>query len=149
MLSPIHALDEVYHACARNEPMPKDLRDWVASSLARFLEHGCENLNEAFGIRQEHGGIPWWRERAIRARDEALRDLSATHFSHLSLSARAEKIHAIAMRYAGTTWPRDCDRIDMPARYVGKPTRFMWLAFRSGAKMPVTKRHLRTLLANN
>lgn len=149
MHSPIHALDEVCRACARNEPMPEDLRDWLATSLSRFLEHGCENLNEAFGIRQEHGGIPWWRERAIRARDEALRDLSKTHFGHLSLSTRAEEIHAMATRYAGTTWPRDREQADMPARYAGTPMRFIWLSFKSGAKMPITRRHLRSLLADS
>ena len=128
--------------------MPEDLRDWLATSLAKFLEHGCENLNEAFGIRQEHGGIPWWRERAIRTRDQALRDLSRSQFSHLGLSARAEEIHAMATRYASTTWPRDSQRRDMPDRYAGTPMRFIWRAFRSGAKMPVSRRHLRSLLAD-
>jgi len=149
MLSPSHALDQVCRACARKEPMPEDLRDWMAESLARFLEHGCENLNEAFGIRQGHGGIPWWRERAIRARDEALRDLAMVHFGHVSLSARAQEIEAMAKRYAGTNWPRDRENDVMPARYVGTPMQLIWRAFKSGAKMPVSKRHLRNLLSEN
>ena len=148
MLSPIHALDEVCRACARNEPMPEDLRDWLAASLARFLEHGCENLNEAFGIRQGHGGIPWWRERAIRTRDEALRDLSAARLGHLSLSVRAQEVHALATRYACTSWPRDRDRDEMPERYAGTAMEYIWRAFKSGAKMPVSRRHLRNLLTD-
>lgn len=149
MHSPIHALDEVCRVCASNEPMPEDLRDWLATSLSRFLEHGCENLNEAFGIQQGHGGIPWWRERAIRTRDEALRGISKTYLGELSVSARAEEIHAMATRYASTNWARDSRGDDMPARYAGTPMRYIWRAFKSGAKMPVTRRHLRNLLAEN
>jgi hypothetical protein len=148
MRNPIQALDEVCRVCAGGEPMPEELRDWLAQSLERFLENGCKTLNEAFGIRQDHGGIPWWRERAIRVRDEALRDLARAHFPEGSVSQRARQIARLSERYAGTNWPRDRELEDMPVRYAGQPLHHLWLAFRSGAKMPVSQRHLRTLLAD-
>lgn len=147
MLHAIQALDEICDACTQDRPLPAHLRQWVAQSISKFLEHDCENLNEAFGIHQGHGGIPWWREKAIRTRDEAIRELARAHLSSATTSRRAREIHCLAQRYAGTSWPRDRLRNEMPAAYADTAKQYLWLAFKSGAKMPVSDRHLRSVLA--
>lgn len=43
-------------------------------------------------------------------------------------------------------WPMDRMLDRMPERYAGTPKEQLWRAFRSGAKMPVSERRLRTLL---
>lgn len=146
-MSPIVALDRLVQAFERNQPLPEDLRAWAAGSITRFLEHDCDTLNEAFGICQGHGGIPWWRERAIRTRDEAIRELAARHLSCDKPSAMAREVQKLTERYAGTAWPRDRQRDEMPAKYHGTPKQYLWIAFKSGAKMPLSDRHLRNLLA--
>lgn len=147
MLDTIQALDEVCQACVHNKPLPDHLRQWMAGSIARFLDHDCDDLDDAFGIRQEHGGIPWWREKAIRARDHALRELARLHLGSETTSVQAREIHAMMQRYAGTSWVRDIQCDTMPARYAGTPREYLWIAFKSGAKTPVSDRHLRNLLA--
>lgn len=148
MRNPIQALDQLHKVCEDGEPIPEDLRNWLAQSLEVFLENNCKSLNEAFGLQQEHGGIPWWRERAIRLRDQALRDMARVHFPEGTVSSRAKEIANQSERYAAINWPRDRDVKDMPSRYTDRPLHYIWLAFKSGAKMPVSQRHLRTLLAD-
>ena len=147
MRNPIQALDQLHKLCAENQPIPNDLRCWLAQSLEGFLENNFKTLNEAFGIIQDHGGIPWWRERAIRLRDEALREMARIHFPEGSVTTRAKAIAQQSERYATTNWPRDRQNEEMPSRYVEAPLHYIWLAFKSGAKMPVSQRHLRTLLS--
>lgn len=148
MRNPIQALDQLHKICTENQPIPDELRYWLAQSLEGFLEHDFKTLNEAFGIIQDHGGIPWWRERAIRLRDEALREMAKIHFPEGTVTARAKAIALQAERYATSNWPRDQRLEDMPSRYAERPLNYIWLAFKSGAKMPVSQRHLRTLLAD-
>jgi hypothetical protein len=147
MIDTIQALDEVCRACVQNKPIPDHLRQWIAGSITRFLDHDCSDLDDAFGLRQEHGGIPWWREKAIRTRDRALRELARTHLASDTTSVQARKIHALMLRYAGTAWNRDRNCDSMPAHYAGTPKEYLWIAFKSGAKTPVSDRHLRNLLA--
>lgn len=146
MLANVEALFAVHACCNSDRPLPAELRRWVATSLGRYLEHDCDNLNEAFGLIQGHGGVPWWRERAIRERDAALRELARTHFGALSVYGRAKLVAGLSERYAATCWPRDRMLDRMPERYAGTPKEQLWRAFRSGAKMPVSERRLRTLL---
>ncbi len=147
MLGNIETLHVIQSRCADNLPLSAELRDWLAASLGRYLEHDCDNLNEAFGVVQGHGGVPWWRERAIRERDAALRALSRGHYSTISVYSRAKAIAAISERYQTTCWPRDRLLDEMPARYRGTCKEYLWRAFRSEAKMPVSERRLRTLLS--
>lgn len=147
MRNPIQALNQLLKACAENQPIPDELRCWLARSLEGFLQNDCKTLNEAFGICQDHGGIPWWKERAIRLRDEALREMARIHFPEGTVTTRAKAIAQQSERYATTNWPRDRVLDDMPSGYADRPLHYIWLAFKSGAKMPVSQRHLRTLLA--
>ena len=148
MLGNIQALEAIHSRCTDDLPLTPDLRDWLADAIGRYLEHSCDSLNEAFGLIQGHGGVPWWRERAIRERDAALRDLAGDHFSDLSVYARAKAVAEISERYQTTCWPRDRELDRMPARYNGTVKQQLWRAFQSGAKMPVSERRLRTLLAD-
>ena len=145
MISSIETLSVIRSRCAENQPLTPDLCDWLAQSIDRYLQHHCD-LNEAFGLVQGRGGVPWWRERAIRERDAALRALSNTHFSGTLCHGRARSIHRLSERYATTSWPRDREVAAMPERYRGTPKENLWRAFRSSAKMPVSERRLRTIL---
>jgi hypothetical protein len=129
-------------------PLPRDLQNWLAESLGRYLGHDCDNLNEAFGVVQGHGGVPWWREREIRERDAALRALAHAHMGGLSVYARAKAVAEISERYETTCWPRDRRLDAMPGRYRGTAKEHLWRAFMSGAKMSVSERRLRTLLGD-
>jgi hypothetical protein len=148
MLANVEALFAVRACCKNDRPLPAELRRWLAYSLGRYLEHDCDNLNEAFGVIQGHGGVPWWRERAIRERDAALRELARRHFGARSVYGRAKLVVRLSERYAATCWPRDQMLERMPERYAGTPKEQLWRAFRSGAKMPVSERRLRTLLGD-
>ena len=147
MLGNIETLHAIHTRCAEGLPLTPDLRSWLANSLDRYLGHTCDNLNEAFGVIQGHGGVPWWRERAIRERDAALRALSRGHYGEISVYSRAKAIAAISRRYQTTCWPRDRQLDEMPRRYRGTRKELLWRAFRSEAKMPVSERRLRTLLS--
>lgn len=146
MLGNIETLNAIRERCAADRPLTPDMREWLVRSLDRYLDHECVNLNEAFGVVHGHGGVPWWRERAMRRRDAALRRLSERHFSDLTIYRRAKEISDLSIRYMTTNWPRDRLLDEMPERYRGNPEELLWAAFRSHAKMPVSERRLRTLL---
>jgi len=148
MIGNIETLDAIRSHCVRGAPLPIELRGWLAEALRRYLEQDCENLNEAFGIIQARGGVPWRRERAIRARDTALRELYRRFLGDASIGERARLVAQLSRRYAMTCWPRDCARKAMPDQYRGTPKEYLWRAFKSRAKMPVTERHLRSVLGD-
>jgi len=148
MLENIESLHAIHTRCAGDLPLTPDLRSWLATSLGRYLGHDCDNLNEAFGVTQGHGGVPWWRERALRERDAALRALSHRHYGDISVYGSAKAIAAISARYQSTCWSRDRLLDGMPEHYRGTRKEYLWWAFRSEAKMPVSERRLRTLLSD-
>ena len=148
MLASIESLHTIHECCVSNRPLSPDLREWLASSLGRYLEHDCDSLNEAFGLVHMHGGVPWWRERGIRIRDTALRKLAREFYSDQTAYGRAKAVFALSQRYCTTSWSRDRHLDEMPARYRDTPKEYLWRAFRSEAKMPLSERRLRTLLAN-
>jgi hypothetical protein len=37
----------------------------------------------------------------------------------------------------------------MPAEYPGSPAEFLWIAFKSGAPMPLGERHMRSILVSH
>ena len=148
MLGNIETLHAIHSRCAGDLPLTPDLRNWLASSLDRYLKHDCDNLNEAFGVIQGHGGVPWWRERAIRQRDASLRMLAREYFGDIAVYGRAKAISVISQRYQTTCWPRDRQLDEMPERYRGTAKEHLWNAFGSEAKMPVSERRLRTLLSD-
>jgi hypothetical protein len=146
MLASINNMRAVTKLCQAKEPLPEMLASWLANSLESFLEQRAESLNDAFGLRNARGGVPWRMEAKMRARDAALRRLAAQHFGELPPSARAARIHQLSVRYAASSWRFDRTHDRMPAGYEGTPHEWLWGAFKSGAAMPLGVRQLRTIL---
>ena len=146
MVSAIQQLREVAMLCAAGQPLRSDLSRWLAESLDRFLSHRATTVEQALGILSARGGIPWWREEAIRQRGALLRQLAVCHFSELSVTRKSKEICRLAHRYATSAWRFDRDRDEMPGRYVGTPLELLFKAFRLSAPMPISERHLRTIL---
>jgi hypothetical protein len=148
MLQSINNMRTLAELCRAGEPLPGTLASWLASSLQSFLDQRSSSLNDAFGVRNARGGIPWRMEASIRVRDAALRSLSKAQLTELSISARAERIHQASVRYAASSWRFDREREEMPSTYRGTPQQFLWEAFKSGATMPLCPRQLRTILVS-
>lgn len=148
MLSSIRNLRQITRLCHAGEPLDQELSRWLADSLQDFLDHRCRSIDDALGLRFAQGGVPWWREEAIRERDTALRELVARKFAALNTSARAREVFTLSVRYAGSAWRHDREREAMPHHYAGTAHEFLWRAFRSGALMPLGERQLRTILAD-
>ena len=146
MLAVIDNMRAVAKLCRAKQPLPESLASWLAASLQAFLDQQSESLNDAFGLRNARGGVPWRTEAKMRARDSALRELAATHLAHLALSAQATRVHQLSMRYAASSWRFDRMREDMPNGYEGTLHEWLWRAFKSGASMPLGVRQLRTIL---
>jgi hypothetical protein len=146
MLENIHNMRTLAELCRTGEPLPDPLACWLADSLQSFLDQRSPSLNDAFGIRNGRGGIPWRREASIRERDAALRALAQTHLGGLCVSAQAARVHKLSLRYGASAWRFDRDREEMPPNYRGTPQQFLWLAFKSGAAMPLCARQLRSIL---
>ncbi len=147
MFARIETLRDITRRCLAGEPLTAEESRWLGASLASFLEHRCHSVDDALGLRFPQGGVPWWREEAIRKRDAALRELAACFYGELSTSAKAKRIHMLMGRYAASTWRYDRDREAMPPRYGGAPHAYLWRAFKSGAAMPIGERQLRNILA--
>jgi hypothetical protein len=143
MQATIDALRTITRKCLNNND---DQLRWLGRSLEDFLAHRCRSVDEALGLRFPRGGIPWWREDAIRKRDAALRELAAKHCRGSSVSALARGVRALSVRYAASAWRFDCRRRSMPAHYAGGDHECLWHAFSSGAPMPISERQLRNIL---
>jgi hypothetical protein len=146
MPASIDNMRTVAHLCRTREPLPEPLAYWLATSLQSFLDQRSESLNDAFGLRNARGGVPWRMEASMRARDEALRRLASQHFRALTRSAQAARIQLLSARYEASSWRFDRMREVMPTAYEGTPHEFLWRAFKSGAAMPLGTRQLRTIL---
>ena len=149
MLDTIKDLREIAQCCGEGRPLNEDLARWLAKSLAEFLAHRAPSIEDALGLRSPRGGVPWWREEAIRIRNDVLRRLGDTYYFSDSVSRRAHQIYLAAIRYGASTWQFDREDDVLPPGYAGTPKEYLWKAFKSGAPMPVGERQLRTILAQN
>jgi hypothetical protein len=147
MLSAIKDLREIAQCCSEGRPLQADLARWLGRSLAEFLAHRAQTIEEALGLRSPRGGIPWWREEAMRARNSLLHGLAQHFYAGESISAQARQIYVATMRYGCSAWRFDRDRDVLPTGYKGTPKEYLWRAFKSGAPMPIGERQLRTILA--
>src|SRR5438874_5649529 len=100
MLQSIDNMRTLAELCRAGEPLPGTLASWLASSLQAFLDQRSPSLNDAFGVRNARGGIPWRMEASIRVRDAALRSLSKAHMTGQTISAQPERSHALSSRKA-------------------------------------------------
>lgn len=142
----IERLKMVSETCIEGSPMDPELARWLGDALNGYLSRKYRTIEEAFGLCFGQGGVPWWREEAIRARDGALRGLAATFHGELSSCAQARKIHTAASRYAASAWRFDREHAGMPERYQDTAKQYLWQAFKSGATMPLGERQLRNVL---
>lgn len=147
MLTAIERLRQVSDLCQEGKPMDEQLAAWFGSRLQDFLERRSESFEEAFGLPNCRGGIPWWKEERMRRRDEALRALAfGLSGDDRSIAALVRDIHLMSRRYAASAWLIDQNRDEMPTAYSGTPRQHLWEAFRSGAPMPLGERQLRNIL---
>ncbi|HEX6119396.1 MAG TPA: hypothetical protein VFZ03_08065 [Dongiaceae bacterium] len=147
MLRTIQNLRAIAHCCRAGSPLDGKLAGWLGDSLEEFLAHRATSIEEALGLRAPRGGVPWWREEAMRHRDALLREFAAALFSGLSVCATARQIRVLALRYAATAWRFDRSGDAMPEQYRGTAKEWLWRIFKAGAPMPIGERHLRTILA--
>ncbi len=148
VLSSIGNIREVTGRCLAGEPLGQDLAEWLGAAFQGFLSRQYRTVEEALGLCFPQGGVPWWREEAIRKRDGALRDLADTFFGEASPCAQARRIWTITTRYAASAWRLDRELAGMPDRYLGTVKEYLWLAFSSCATMPIGDRQLRNILAH-
>lgn len=142
----IRRLREVAAQCREGRSLDRELAEWLAGSLEGYLTRQYRTVEEALGLIFPQGGVPWWREEAIRTRDAALRELAARFLPDLSPCGQAQRIFTLSTRYAASAWRHDRARGEMPAHYRGTAKEWLWRAFASGATMPVCERQLRTIL---
>lgn len=146
MMHSIQKLREISEQCLNGKPLDSDLSEWLGQSLQRFLAQSCRTVDEALGLKFAKGGVPWWREEAIRIRDAALRQLAEQFIDASSATDRARAVFNMTNRYASSTWRFDRERDEMPGDYAGTVNECLWLAFHSGATMPIGIRQLRNIL---
>jgi hypothetical protein len=139
-------IDRLRVACRRCLDGGDDQLVWLGRSLNEFLTKRCRSVDEALGLQAGRGGIPWWREEANRKRDAALRELAARHLADLSRTAQARQVRVLSARYAASAWRFDRAQESMPPHYAGTAHEWLWLAFTSGAPMPIGERQLRNIL---
>ena len=147
MLSTINQLREIAQCCSERRPLNDSLAQWLGRSLSDFLAHRSPSIEEALGLRPGRGGVPWWREEAMRTRNALLQELSWRFYANASVSGRARQIYLSAMRYSCSAWRFDRNHDALPAAYHGTAKEYLWRAFKSGAPMPIGERQLRTILA--
>ncbi len=144
----IDKLREISGRCFNGKPLDGDLANWLGEAIDGYLTGQFRTLEEALGLIFPRGGIPWWREEAIRKRNAALRYLAETFHDELALGMQAQEIWTAARRYAASAWRFDQDNDEMPAHYAGTLKECLWQAFKSSAPMPIGERHLRNILAH-
>jgi hypothetical protein len=146
-LDPLNNLRVVLEACQAGGAVDGSLALWLATALETFLDHSCETLEEAFGLRNGQGGVSWRVAASMAVRDAELKSLARAHFPKLPVASQAQAIHVMCERYAATQWRFDRLSKTMPAAYRGTPKEHVWRAFQSGATMPLCTRRLRSILS--
>lgn len=142
----IDMLSEISDRCVAHAGLSREQEDWLGEILRGILERRYASIEDMLGGRQGRGGVPWWLELAIRRRNSAICEIARRHLAAESQSRQASTIYSMAVRYAASAWRIDKDRNSMPESYAGTPREWLWLAFRSGARMPVGERQLRLIL---
>lgn len=146
MVSSVDKLRDVSSQLLAREPLDATTAHWLGAALDLYLKRDCRSIEEALGLRFPRGGVPWWLEDAMRKRDGALRELAVRFYSNERVTAQAGRIRSLAVRYAASAWRHDRDHDRVPGSYLETPRHYLWLAFKSGAPMPIGERQLRNIL---
>jgi hypothetical protein len=122
--------------------------EWLVECLSQYLDAAPRgaSFDMCFGLAVMPGEVSWWTIEAIEARDVALCDLAQHFFPNLTVAGKAREIERQGRRYATSTWRLDRDRREMPKHYAGTAKAWLWLAFKSGATMPLKQRQLEAIL---
>lgn len=100
--TPTERLEEIARRCQAGEPLGPRHSFWLAEGIDSYLGKAASSLEEALGLRYGRGGVPWWREKALRERDTALRVLADEFFADLSICNRSREIATLALRYGAS-----------------------------------------------
>jgi len=115
--------------------------------LVDYLEHAPlgAKLEVCLGLVSMNGEA-WWRFEARVTRDNALRELAMRFYADRKTASAAYEISKETKRYAASAWRFDRSKADMPPLYRGTRQELLWRAFTSGAKMPLERRQLATII---
>jgi hypothetical protein len=98
---------------------------------------------------QRHAGQAHRRAR----RDALVRELAATHYPGLAISAQAARIARAAHRYAGCGWRHDRCKTQCPAHLAGRPEAVLWLLMKLAAeeevRFPLKQRQIESILKSS
>jgi hypothetical protein len=142
----MHVIENLRAAARHCLSHEDDRLRWLGQSLNDFLAHRYRSVDEALGLRFPRGGVPWWREEAMRVRNAALLELASRHLYDLPVTAQARRLYLLSRRYEASAWRHDRQNQAMPPHYAGTPNEWLWRAFTSGAPMPLRERQLRNIL---
>jgi hypothetical protein len=146
MAMPVENFKEIVRCSQLGVPLENDLVEWLGECLSEVLARRVSSFEEAFGLQNGRGGVPWWLASAMHERNKALRALARHHFADLPRSQQAREIETLSSRYMASAWRFDRNRPEMPLRYKRQPQELLWRAFKSGAFMPLSQRQLRNIL---
>jgi hypothetical protein len=147
MLGTIQSLRLAAEKFAAGQLPDPRLLHWLAASLQAYVDHRAPSLEEAMGIRRCKGGMPWWKEEAVRARNHALREICRMVAHDEPLAEQVRKVGHAINRYGVGRWRFDRHLEAIPQTYLGRVEEWLWHAYRSGAPLPLGVRQLRTILA--
>jgi len=143
---PVENIKEIVRCSQLGVPLENDLMEWLGECFSEVLARRVSSFEEAFGLQNSRGGVPWWLASAMHERNKALRALARHHFADLPRSQQAREIEALSGRYMASAWRFDRNRSEMPLRYERQPQEWLWRACKSGAFMPISQRQLRNIL---
>ena len=86
------------------------------------------------------------RQGRVARRNELIRELARVYCPNLRPGAQAARIAALARRYHGTAWVRDCRHATLPDRLQDRPERLLWLAFKTDVAFPFSQRQIERIL---
>lgn len=117
----------------------------LARALKRVIRG--EPAAQALGLRVEPGQRPLSTRDQLRARNDALRNLSSM-FTAASTSMRAARCLKAMRHYAAGRWRFDHEKSEMPTDYRGTPSELLFRAFKAAdGNLPKSTRQIRRILA--
>lgn len=147
MLDSIRNLRQLAERLAAGELPDPRLCDWASQSLRAFVDHRVTSLEDAFGLRAGKGGMPWWKDEAVRLRNAAIRALAERLAPEASAACQAKAVRRALGIYCAGRWRFDRERAIMPPQYAGTSDEWLWRICRSGAPASLGERQLRSILA--
>ena len=85
------------------------------------------------------------RAKSMLRRDQFIRTIAASHYTG-STRARADRLGFDLKNYAASSWRRDKHSASMPARLRGTPQGSLWELLKLWPDVPMSPRHLFSIL---